>query len=104
MGAAEDGIYIDHGQATTFAAEMAEQTMQIRKVITNLEDQLRPIVATWLGPDKTVYMTKVQPTWEAEVQALSTILARHAETLDTVRDMYKKTVYQNAEGFEAIRF
>ncbi|MET8566295.1 WXG100 family type VII secretion target [Streptomyces flaveolus] len=102
--AAEDGIYIDHGVAMTFAESMAHQTQRIRTIITNLENELTPIVGNWLGPDKTVYMTKVQPAWEAEVLALSTILQKHAETLDNIRDLYRNTVQENAEGFETIKF
>ncbi|MFF9488136.1 WXG100 family type VII secretion target [Streptomyces sp. NPDC014676] len=104
MGAAEDGIYIDHGQAMTFAEEMFHQTQAIRTVVTTLEGEIAPIVGQWLGPDRDVYINKVQPTWEAEVTALSTILQTHAQTLDNVRDMYRKTVNHNAQGFEEIKF
>jgi hypothetical protein len=38
------------------------------------------------------------------VHSLSTILQRHATTLNQVSDQYKQTVMQNAQGFEEIRF
>ncbi|WP_331728262.1 WXG100 family type VII secretion target [Streptomyces sp. NBC_01176] len=103
MGA-EDGIYIDHGQALTFAEEMMHQTTRISGVVHQLEGELAGIVGNWLGPDRDIYYGKVQPTWNSEVQALSTILQRHAQTLDNISDMYTKTVNRNAQGFEEIRF
>ncbi|MFD8810916.1 WXG100 family type VII secretion target [Streptomyces sp. NPDC059627] len=102
--AAEDGIYMDHGQALSFSEEMRTQTSQIATIISDLESSLSGIVANWLGGDKDVYYTKVQPTWNAEVQALGTILDQHALTLDNISDNYKKTVYQNAQGFDEIKF
>jgi uncharacterized protein YukE len=104
MGAAEDGIYIDHGHALTFTEEMMSQTRNIQSVITTLEGELNGIVNGWLGPDKEIYVGKVQPTWDAEVRGLSTILQSHASTLENVSDNYKQTVYQNAQGFEEIKF
>ncbi|MEU3521806.1 WXG100 family type VII secretion target [Streptomyces sp. NPDC006654] len=102
--AAEDGIYIDHGQALTFSEEMQTQTTRIAGVVQDLMDELAPIVNSWLGPDRDVYLQKVQPTWNAEVESLSKILQSHARTLDDVSDMYKRTVNQNAAGFDEIRF
>lgn len=104
MPAAEDGIYIDHGHATSFAEEMMSQTTRISGVIQDLQQSLAPIVSQWLGPDRDVYMNKVQPTWTAEVQSLGQILQSHATTLGNVSDNYQRTVYQNAQGFEEIRF
>ncbi|MFE6894442.1 WXG100 family type VII secretion target [Streptomyces sp. NPDC057694] len=104
MPGAEDGIYIDHGQALSFATEMQNQTTQIASVVQSLQDELAPIVNSWLGPDRDVYFQKVQPTWNSEVEALSKILQSHARTLDDVSDMYKRTVNQNAQGFEEIKF
>lgn len=104
MGAAEDGIFIDHGQAVNFSEEMMSQTNRIAGVIQDLEGDLAPIVSQWLGPDRDVYFGKVQPTWNAEVQSLGTILQSHATTLDNVSDHYKQTVNQNAQGFEEIKF
>ncbi|MFM9498995.1 WXG100 family type VII secretion target [Streptomyces galilaeus] len=103
MGAAEDGIYIDHGQALTFVEEMNLQTKNIAGIISDLEGELSTIVGSWLGPDREIY-GQVQKTWNAEVLALSTILQRHATTLNQVSDQYKQTVMQNAQGFEEIRF
>ncbi|MER5699809.1 WXG100 family type VII secretion target [Streptomyces mirabilis] len=101
---AEDGIYIDHGQALTFAQEMQSQTQRISSVVTNLEQELQPIATSWLGPDRDAYFNKVQPTWNAEVASLSQILSSHAQTLEEVSDLYKQTVNQNAQGFEEIKF
>ncbi|MBV2354906.1 WXG100 family type VII secretion target [Streptomyces sp. J2-1] len=101
---AEDGIYIDHGQALTFTEEMQAQTQKIAGIISDLQGELASIISTWLGPDREVYYTKVQPTWNAEVNALSTILANHATTLDGISDNYRQTVNRNAQGFEEIRF
>jgi WXG100 family type VII secretion target len=103
MGAAEDGIYIDHGQAMTFVEEMMQQTKNIASIIGDLEGELSAVVGSWLGPDRQVY-DRVQRTWNAEVHSLSTILQRHATTLNQVSDQYKQTVMQNAQGFEEIRF
>jgi WXG100 family type VII secretion target len=102
--AAEDGIYIDHGQALTFSEEMQQQTTRISSVVDDLQGNLATIVASWLGPDKDVYYGKVQPTWNSEVSALSTILSSHAQTLDSISDNYKNTVNRNAQGFEEITF
>jgi WXG100 family type VII secretion target len=102
--AAEDGIYIDHGQALTFSEEMQQQTQRIAGIISDLQGELGGIVGSWLGPDREVYYGKVQPTWNAEVNALSTILANHAQTLDGISDNYRQTVYRNAQGFEEIKF
>ncbi|HEY5834688.1 WXG100 family type VII secretion target [Streptomyces sp.] len=104
MPAAEDGIYIDHGHAMTFSQEMMDQTNRIAGVLNDLQGELAPIVNSWLGPDRDVYFNKVQPTWNAEVHALSTILQSHATTLDNVSDQYRQTVYRNAQGFEEIKF
>jgi WXG100 family type VII secretion target len=102
--AAEDGIYMDHGQAMSFSQEMMSQTQRIRSIVSTLEGEINQIVNSWLGPDKDVYFHKVQPTWEAEVTSLSTILQSHATTLDNISDNYKKTVQQNAQGFDEIKF
>ncbi|MGW0876563.1 WXG100 family type VII secretion target [Streptomyces sp. NPDC002755] len=104
MPGAEDGIYIDHGTAMTFSEEMMMQTRNIKAVVEQLESDLAGIVGTWLGPDRDIYTQKVQPTWNAEVMALSQILQSHATTLENVSDHYKDTVIQNAQGFEEIRF
>lgn len=102
--AAEDGIYIDHGQALTFTEEMQQQTQRISGVVSDLQSELAPIVASWLGPDREVYTGRVQPTWNAEVAALSRILSSHAQALDNISDNYKQTVNMNAQGFEEIKF
>jgi WXG100 family type VII secretion target len=101
---AEDGIYIDHGQALTFSEEMQQQTQRIASIVSDLQNELAAVVPNWLGPDRDVYYNKVQPTWNAEVNALSTILSSHAQTLEGISDNYKQTVYRNAQGFEEIRF
>ncbi|SFF47476.1 WXG100 family type VII secretion target [Actinacidiphila alni] len=101
---ADDGILIDHSVASSFAEEMVNFTSSIRGVITDLEGELAPIASQWLGADRDVYFSRVQPTWESEVGSLSTILSSHAETLANISDNYKQTVYQNAQGFEEIRF
>ncbi|GAA2339930.1 WXG100 family type VII secretion target [Streptomyces kunmingensis] len=104
MPGSEDGIYIDHGTATTFSEEMYEQTRRIKDIVSHLEMDINKIVQSWLGPDRDIYFEKVQPTWNAEVSSLSTILQSHAQTLTGVSDHYKQTVYRNAQGFEEIKF
>ncbi|WP_329133371.1 WXG100 family type VII secretion target [Streptomyces sp. NBC_01476] len=101
---AEDGIYIDHGQALTFSQEMQDQTKRIASIVSELQSNLATIVGSWLGPDRDIYYNKVQPAWNSEVSALSTILSSHAQTLDGISDNYKQTVYRNAQGFEEIKF
>ncbi|MYS21405.1 WXG100 family type VII secretion target [Streptomyces sp. DvalAA-14] len=101
---AEDGIYIDHGQSLTFSQEMLDQTQRISGILSDLQGELATIVGSWLGPDRDIYTNKVQPTWNAEVASLSTILSSHAQTLDGISDNYKQTVYRNSQGFEEIKF
>jgi WXG100 family type VII secretion target len=101
---AEDGIYIDHGQALTFSQEMQDQTQRIASIVSDLQGELATIVGSWLGPDRDIYYNKVQPTWNAEVSSLSTILSSHAQTLNGISDNYRQTVSRNAQGFEEIKF
>ena len=104
MPADGEGIYIDHGGAANFSQDMQAATQQIHSLVTNLEQEITGIVAQWLGPDREIYYGKVQPTWNNEVQALSTILNSHATTLDSISDNYQQTVTRNAQGFEEIKF
>lgn len=100
----DDGIFINHQEAASFSQDMSAATRQIGSLITNLEQDINGIIANWLGPDREVYYGRVQPTWTAEVQSLSTILSSHAQTLDNISDNYKQTVSRNAQGFEEIKF
>lgn len=105
MGAPEDdGIWFDGHQSLSFADEMRYQTTAIRNVLTTLETNLSGIVNEWRGADRDAYFNHVQPAWEREVTALSTILDKHAETLENINDLYKQTVDQNAQGLLSVKF
>ncbi|MFF4902724.1 WXG100 family type VII secretion target [Streptomyces sp. NPDC001068] len=97
-----DGIYMDHSQVGVAIEDLQNQTQKIINAVTDLENQIRPALSSWSGPDRDVYTTQVQPGWDRNVNKLKVSLDNLILILTDNKENYVKTSRTNEETFRNI--
>ncbi|MGW5652647.1 WXG100 family type VII secretion target [Streptomyces humi] len=97
-----DGIYMDHSQVMVAIEDLQNQTKKIIDAVHDLENEIRPALHTWSGPDRDVYTTQVQPGWDNNVNKLTVSLDNLIIILNDNKENYAQTSLRNEESFANI--
>ncbi|HEX4787033.1 MAG TPA: WXG100 family type VII secretion target [Actinospica sp.] len=89
----------------TFAAlAEAAQTIQstynnLNTKLTDLENQLKPVVSSWTGTASENYQQQ-QAKWNSAQQDLNTVLQAIGKTVEAAHDAYTQTESANAQAWQ----
>ena len=84
-------IYVDHPRIEHGAAQLAVHKKTFDEVLAQLESDLAPLVATWSGGARDLYVAKKQ-AWHAAAQDLTTLLGTIAKLTSDAHVGYVDTV------------
>jgi early secretory antigenic target protein ESAT-6 len=74
-----DTIYVDHGYLSEAASNLAAHKRTFDEVLSGLESDLAPMINTWSGEARDLYLQK-KAAWDRAAKDLSDLLA-HISTL-----------------------
>ncbi|GAA2246220.1 ESAT-6-like protein [Streptomyces ruber] len=98
-----DGIIdIQYSVVRNAIEEMQGQTQQIRSTLNRLEDELRPLIASWEGDDQTMYRS-VQAEWNAATQRMGQLLAETSALVGDIHDGHARDERRSADNWGAVR-
>lgn len=87
-------IYVDHAQLETAAQDFARRHEALQTVLTNLEDGLAPMIASWEGSAQSMYVEK-KAAWDAAAADLAALLAGITRLTTDAHQGYVATVEAN---------
>ena len=98
-----DGI-IDVQYATVRNAieELKGQTQQIITTLNNLEDELKPLVASWEGADQEMYR-QVQMQWDQATKNMATLLNDNGTLIQSIHDNHSRDERRSADNWGNVR-
>jgi WXG100 family type VII secretion target len=98
-----DGI-IDLQYATVRNAveELKDQTQLIITALNNLEDELKPLVASWEGSDQEMYR-QVQAEWDQATKNMAMLLGDNGELIQSIHDNHSRDERKSADNWGSVR-
>jgi WXG100 family type VII secretion target len=90
MAVSDGQIYVDYGNVGNVYQSLEEADAQIQRVLTQLEDVINPLRASWSGASETEY-TAVQARWNNDVGQMNALLGSYRNTLDEMTVNYGTT-------------
>jgi 6 kDa early secretory antigenic target len=90
MAIGDGQIYVDYGNVSNVYQSLEEADAQIQQVMTQLEDIINPLRATWSGASETEYI-QVQARWNSDISAMNSLLGSYRNTLDEITNNYGTT-------------
>jgi len=87
-------IYVDYAALETAAQDFGRRHEALQTVLTNLEDGLAPMIASWEGSAQSMYLEK-KAAWDAAAADLSALLAGITRLTSEAHDGYVATVNAN---------
>ncbi|MDH6522972.1 WXG100 family type VII secretion target [Streptomyces sp. SAI-135] len=98
-----DGIISVNFAVTRQAIEdLRAQTQQIASVLHNLEDELRPLIASWEGVDQEKYR-EVQAQWNGAVYNMGMLLDSTGGLLTDIHDGHHRDMRKSADNWGSVR-
>lgn len=86
-------IYVDHARIEHGVAQLRVHKKTFDEVLTQLESDLAPLVSTWSGGARDLYVAKKQ-AWDAAAQDLTVLLGSIAQLTADAHTGYVDTVSQ----------
>ncbi|HET7014921.1 MAG TPA: WXG100 family type VII secretion target [Streptosporangiaceae bacterium] len=90
MAASDNQIYVDYGQVSNVHQALQDADRAIQSVLTQLEDVINPLRASWSGASEAEY-TAVQARWNNDLNQMNSLLNQYAGTLDDMTVNYGTT-------------
>jgi early secretory antigenic target protein ESAT-6 len=87
-------IYVDHARLESAAQDFAQRHEALQTVLTDLEDGLAPMIATWEGSAQSMYLEK-KAAWDAAAADLTALLAGITRLTTDAHEGYAATVSAN---------
>jgi WXG100 family type VII secretion target len=85
-----DYIHVNYGQVNDVYDALQDADNAISQVLSNLQDVIQPLQASWLGISQDEY-TMVQARWNQDMGDMSTTLANSRATLEEMSINYGTT-------------
>ncbi|NEB18883.1 WXG100 family type VII secretion target [Streptomyces coelicoflavus] len=82
--------------------ELTDQTQQIINTLNNLEDELRPLVASWEGADQEMYR-RVQMEWDQATKNMATLLNDNGTLIQSIHDNHSRGERRSADNWGNVR-
>jgi WXG100 family type VII secretion target len=90
MAVSDGQIYVDYGQVNNVHQALQDADRAIQTVLTNLEDVIQPLRASWSGASEAEY-TAVQARWNNDIGEMNSLLTQYGSTLDDMTVNYGNT-------------
>jgi len=90
MAVSDGQIYVDYSKVGNVYQALEEADSQIQQVLTQLQDVINPLRASWSGASETEY-TSVQLRWNNDIGKMNTLLSTYRNTLDEMTVNYGST-------------
>jgi len=68
-----DTIYVEHGRLDTAAGNFKAHQSTLNEVLSQLESDLAPMISTWSGEARDLYLQK-KAAWDKAAQDISNLL------------------------------
>jgi WXG100 family type VII secretion target len=99
---ADNSIYVNYGGVSNVHQALEDADASIQRVLTNLNDVVTPLRATWSGASEEEY-TVVQARWNGDIQDMNNLLARYGSVLDEMTVNYGTTDNNLAMSWASIK-
>jgi WXG100 family type VII secretion target len=93
-----DLIKVDFGSLAQAHADMMATTQKLQQRLDQLENDLRPLVATWTGQAAELYQAK-QRQWHNAAADMQTSLGQLGGAVSQSHDAFQQAEAQNASMF-----
>jgi early secretory antigenic target protein ESAT-6 len=101
MSVSDNEIYVNYGSVSNVGQALADGDQAIQRVLTELQDVINPLRASWSGASEAEYVA-VQNRWNNDIAAMNTLLAKFGSTLDDMTTNYGTTDNNLALQWSAI--
>ncbi|MEV7203837.1 WXG100 family type VII secretion target [Streptomyces griseoluteus] len=82
--------------------ELTEQTQQIINTLNTLEDELKPLVASWEGSDQEMYRS-VQAEWDQATKKMAMLLGDSGTLIQSIHDNHSRDERKSADNWGNVR-
>jgi early secretory antigenic target protein ESAT-6 len=90
MSVSDNEIYVNYGTVNNIGQALADADQAIQRVLTELQDVINPLRASWSGASETEY-TAVQNRWNNDIASMNALLSQYGNTLDEMTTNYGTT-------------
>ncbi|MEU3440704.1 WXG100 family type VII secretion target [Streptomyces griseoincarnatus] len=98
-----DGIIdVQYSVVRKAVEELTDQTQQIITTLNNLEDELKPLVASWEGADQEMYR-QVQMQWDQATKNMAVLLNDNGTLIQSIHDNHSRDERRSADNWGNIR-
>ncbi|MEV5929303.1 WXG100 family type VII secretion target [Streptomyces cellulosae] len=98
-----DGIIdVQYSVVRKVVEELTDQTQQIINALNNLEDELKPLVASWEGADQEMYR-QVQMQWDQATKNMATLLNDNGTLIQSIHDNHSRDERRSADNWGNVR-
>ncbi|MFE6161865.1 WXG100 family type VII secretion target [Streptomyces sp. NPDC056486] len=98
-----DGIIdLQYPKVQQAIEELMEQTQLIITTLNNLEDELKPLVASWEGADQEKYR-EVQAEWDQATKNMARLLGDNGELIQSIHDNHSRDERKSADNWGGVR-
>ena len=98
-----DGIIdVQYSVVRKVVEELTDQTQQIINTLNNLEDELKPLVASWDGADQEMYR-QVQMQWDQATKNMATLLNDNGTLIQSIHDNHSRDERRSADNWGNVR-
>jgi len=85
-----NSIYVNYSATGNVVDDLSQADNSIQGVLTNLQDAITPLRATWSGASDDEY-TIVQNRWNNDMAQMQAMLPKYSQTLDNMSHNYNNT-------------
>ncbi|MER7550331.1 MULTISPECIES: WXG100 family type VII secretion target [Streptomyces] len=98
-----DGIIdVQYSTVRNAIEELTQQTKQIITTLNNLEDELKPLIASWEGDDQAMYRG-VQAEWDQATKNMALLLGDSGELVQSIHDNHSRDERRSADNWGGVR-
>ncbi|ALV48251.1 WXG100 family type VII secretion target [Streptomyces cellulosae] len=98
-----DGIIdVQYSVVRKAVEELTDQTQQIITTLNNLEDELKPLVASWEGADQEMYR-QVQMQWDQATKNMAVLLNDNGTLIQSIHDNHSRDERRSADNWGNVR-
>ncbi|MFJ8929747.1 MULTISPECIES: WXG100 family type VII secretion target [unclassified Streptomyces] len=98
-----DGIIdVQYPKVRQAIEELTEQTQHIITTLNNLEDELKPLIASWEGADQEMYRG-VQAEWDQATKNMAQLLGDNGELIQSIHDNHSRDERRSADNWGGVR-
>ncbi|MFH9010844.1 WXG100 family type VII secretion target [Streptomyces sp. NPDC017943] len=82
--------------------DLKDQTQQIINTLNTLEDELKPLVGSWEGSDRQMYV-QVQAEWDQATKNMAMLLGDSGQLIQSIHDNHSRDERRSADNWGNVR-